>query len=155
MKIKSFSHLNKELQKKIDKALDKVLDSSNMKEIGDDLADEIRVRTRLGYSVDSNNSLQKKLKPLAESTIKHRQNLKKQGKLHQDTTPKRSNLTMTGEMTDSIKAKPEKGGIKITANKTAKYHENTRPFLHLDKNQVKKWSRKIQQQLKSILERLL
>lgn len=67
--------------------------------LGDFIARMIRVRTRLGYGVNGNSK--KKLKALKESTIEQRE----REDLYEETTPRRSNLTRSGQMLNSITKK--------------------------------------------------
>jgi hypothetical protein len=70
--------------------------------IGDFLIEKIRIRTQLGYGVDKHLSEKTKLKPLSKKYIEQR---KVMSYLSGMTTPKKSNLTRTGSMLDSLKVK--------------------------------------------------
>lgn len=61
--------------------------------------DIIVKRTRLGYGVDKFLEPKSKLRPLADSYVKQR----RKTKLNALTSAKKSNLTRTGQMLDSIK----------------------------------------------------
>lgn len=123
--------------------------------IGEGLADEIKKRTRLGYGVDRNGGRQQKLKPLKDSTRKSRAYMKRKGKLHPDTSPAKSNLTMTGEMTDSITNKARDGKITLeVGTKYAIYHQDgDRPFMHLTSDQVRGQEKKLRDLLKRLIQR--
>jgi len=56
-------------------------------------------RTRLGYGVDSFLGTKKKLNALSERYVERR----RKSKLSPLTSPKKSNLTFTGQMLDSVK----------------------------------------------------
>jgi hypothetical protein len=77
------------------------INQSEMEKIAEDMANKIKVRTRLGYDVDRS-----KLPPIkSEKYKKKRANYKKKGKLSDQTTPGRSNLTFTGQLLDSLYGK--------------------------------------------------
>lgn len=80
------------------RALSKVGAPSNMRKFGEDAADIVRLRTRLGSGVETEGGTKKRLKPLSESYRKRR----KKADLHPDTAPNKSNLTFTGQMLDSL-----------------------------------------------------
>lgn len=81
----------------------------------------------------------KKLKKLAESTIKRRNGLKK---LSSKTSPDTSNLTMTGKLIQSVTSRVKGFSrvliyIKGSRNKTVAEHVQTdRPFLLLTKTET-------------------
>jgi hypothetical protein len=58
----------------------------------------IKKRTQLGYGVPSTGASNTKLKPLSEKYIIKRAN----SDINENTTPKKSNLTFTGDMLNSI-----------------------------------------------------
>lgn len=92
----------KEITEKITKELEKTIKSKAFyDEIGKGVATQIRKRTRLGYGVNASGA-QVKLEPTKPSTQKAKQKKKEQGKLSPQTTPKRSNLTDTGQLLDAI-----------------------------------------------------
>lgn len=133
----------KNFKRKIEKALREAQKNIKKKRvldpIGEKLADEIKKRTRLGYGVDGNGGRQQKLKPLKDSTRRSRKYMKNAGKLHPETSPARSNLTMTGDMTDSIAHKARDGKITLEVGTPyAIFHqEGDRPFMHLTGDQVR------------------
>lgn len=61
-------------------------------------------RTRLGYGVFNHLGPKGKFMPLAASTVKSRTRKAQMGMLSGLTKPKRSNLTETGQMLDSVDA---------------------------------------------------
>jgi len=81
-----------------------------LKPTGEFAASIIVKRTRLGYGVDKEYGQKQKLAPLAPSYIKQR---KMFAGLNPLTTPKRSNLTRTGQMLDSVQAIVRRGVIYI------------------------------------------
>lgn len=106
-------------QKKIEKIrmliddLKKTLTSSDFREVSQVLARQIRIRTRLGYGVESGK--QSKLKPLdTERYVPLRQ--KNKSNLSSETTAKKSNLTATGQMLDSIKQDSNGRNIAVSVS---------------------------------------
>lgn len=82
-----------------------------MRAIGEFMIEKIRVRTQLGNGVTDNLAEKSKLKPLSKKYIEQRKIF---SGLSTMTTPKRSNLTRTGSMLDSLKIKSmSKTAIRI------------------------------------------
>lgn len=71
------------------------------KRLGIMLVEQIKKRTRLGYGVDDGGR-QKKLPALSDGYVGTRTRLK--DNLDQFTTPKRSNLTATGQLLNSVRS---------------------------------------------------
>lgn len=94
------------LTRKIADSLKMTVDAQFMKEIGDEAVRLIYTRTKLGYGVNSQGGPRQKLLPLSQNYINYR---KKSGKLDQSTGPRKSNLTFTGQLLNSIKVK--KSGV--------------------------------------------
>lgn len=70
-----------------------------MKALGEFTANLIVKRTRVGYGVDRNQGEKQRLKALSNRYIEHR----KQSSLSSTTNAKKSNLTFTGQMLESVK----------------------------------------------------
>ena len=88
-------------------------------QIGKMSALQIAKRTRLGYGVSDGKK--EKLAPLKPSTVKAR----KRKRLHSETSTKKSNLTETGQMIDSITYKFSSGKASVTfTNPKAKQKAN-------------------------------
>lgn len=87
----------KQIQEAIAKALEELESPRNMRKYAEEAARIVKVRTRLGYGVDREGGQKKKLKALSDSYVEQR----KKSKLHSETTPKRSNLTRSGQLLDS------------------------------------------------------
>lgn len=146
---------------KLSKAIDKEIRSKKfLKGLADKGAVLIRVRTRLGYSVEKFNGPRTKLEKLALSTKKIRKKFKS---LASTTTKTKSNLTFTGKMLDSIKAKTSgRKAIIFISNKNraevAEYHEEgtdkmpARPFMHLGRIEVKELRRDVRERIRKILK---
>lgn len=95
--------INEESLKKVEanvrKAFDNVVKSKEMmNEIGSLLIQDIRFETRRGNSIPFGS----KLKPLKDSTIKTRKYLDGRIRTGDAYSPRRSNLTMSGQLLDSL-----------------------------------------------------
>lgn len=111
---KAINDLNKIL-KRLSKTVQETIDRVTMQKVGDFAALLVLKRTRLGYGVSSNYSEKKKLAALSLNYVKSR---KKSG-VDGSTSAKKSNLTNTGAMLKSVKAKyKSKGSIIITPTGT-------------------------------------
>lgn len=151
------------INKKIKDALKELEKPENTKLFADDVADDIRKRTRLGFGVPENKASKQKLKPLRPLTIKQRLELKKAGELDQRTTPKRSNLTRTGQLLDSIQGTKKKGEIVVEIKegrkgervKNSEIVENQekqgRPFFYITDIEFKKLTRDIKKSILKII----
>lgn len=69
--------------------------------------DLIVKRTRLGYGVDKNFGIKSRLKSLSQ---RYKEFRKKYPKLASSTSPGKSNLTLTGQMLNSVKILKEQDG---------------------------------------------
>lgn len=76
-----------------------------MKEVGDFAAKRIKTRTKLGWSVKDTGAQKERMKPLKQTSVEQRKKMLEQGRLSGLTTPKKSNLTRTGQLLDSIRPK--------------------------------------------------
>lgn len=101
-----FNNIMKRLQTSVKEALKPMA----LQPTGDFAASIIVKRTRLGYGVENQYGSKQKLAPLASSYVKQR---KMFAGLNPLTTPKKSNLTRTGQMLDSVKAIARNGVIYI------------------------------------------
>lgn len=78
----------------------KVLNNKTMLgEIGDVIINDVKLNTRLGKSIPTGG----KLKPLKDSWIKQRKKISQATKVHDTFSPARSNLTLTGQLLDSMR----------------------------------------------------
>ena len=148
----------KALKKKVEEALG---DNPEMDFILDELPAIIRIRTRLGKGVDEGGSITK-LDKLSDAYVK----VRAKSKLHKDTKTKKSNLTFTGQMLDSIKGerrgmlfifgfKGNRADGKITNDKLAQYNrEKGRPFFKLSKSEESGLRRKITKIIKESVKKL-
>jgi hypothetical protein len=97
--------------KRLNSTIEKVNGPAEMRAIGEFMIEKIRIRTQLGNAVMENLQEKSKLKPLSKKYIEQRKVFMN---LSTMTTPKRSNLTRTGSMLDSLKIKSmSKTAIRI------------------------------------------
>jgi len=92
----------KDVQEKIQKAYEKLTKPAYTKKFAEFVKEDVKKRVRLGYGVKANLSPKQRLKAIEDSTIKQRKKLSQVGDLSQFTSPRRSNLTRSGQLTDSI-----------------------------------------------------
>lgn len=100
----------KKIVDRIGKSMTEAIKSSALKPTADFLAEIVVKRTRLGYGVDNNYGKKTKLAALSKRYVKSRTMF---AGLNPLTTPKKSNLTRTGQMLDSIRARTRDGIIII------------------------------------------
>jgi hypothetical protein len=132
--------------KRLNSTIEKVNGPAEMRAIGEFMIEKIRVRTQLGNAVMENLTEKSKLKPLSKKYIEQRKGFLN---LSVMTTPKRSNLTRTGSMLDSLKIKsmsktairigPTGIGIDGVSNSSKAYWQEKmgRIFLRLSFQEVK------------------
>lgn len=140
----------KEVFKRIGDRLKQAPSPENLKKLGEAGSEMIRVRTRLGYGVRQTGGKRAKLKPLSALYKESREEF---ADLSEFTTPARSNLTLTGQMLESIGIlKIERTSVEIgpkgprrseplTNQKVAEYVSGARPFLFLSDLEIKKLAR--------------
>ncbi len=133
-----------DFENRLKQALKKLASPEIMQQIGDKAKKLVFDRTVAGYGVQDNSDdikPKQKLKKLSKPYIKHRAS--KNVKLHSRTSPSTSNLTLTGELLDSLKAIVSTGKVTISAqgdrNKKVKGYveEGGRPFNNLDTQSLK------------------
>ena len=103
----------KDLRIKLRSLIDDAVDKELMTKIGKDIAQTVKSRTRKGRGVPVNLGPTKPLPGISESYKKQRARLSKQGKLSSETTPKKSNLTKSGQMLDSTTFRASKNEVVI------------------------------------------
>lgn len=96
---------------KINQVVDDSLSPSNMKKLAKEASRDMKKRTRRGIGVNENEGSELVLKPLKPITIELRRDLQLKGKLRNETSPEKSNLTRTGQLVDSIQGTAHKKGI--------------------------------------------
>lgn len=158
--------LKKKIAAKIKEFEKKIQTPEVMKDIGYEATRRIVVRTRLGYGVESEGGPRQKLAPLKDSTVKSR----RKKPLSSLTSPKRSNLTETGQLLDmitwrilnrsTIRIEPigDRSDGESNANVARYAHEGSsnrpkRPFLFLTDTETKGVARFIRELLVKKLNR--
>lgn len=147
-------------------ALEKVRSVSSMKKYGQMAADIVKLRTRLGDGVAKEGGEREKLKPLAQATKDARKRMANRGELHEHARPNRSNLTMTGQLLDSVKITDVSVGMvkfgpeglrkdgNLSNAEVGKYvTEAGRPFNNLSKVERKRLNDSIFRDIKAALRR--
>lgn len=149
--------------KKLSAKLKKSFDPSFMREVGNETIRLIYSRTKLGYGVRSQGAAREKLKPLSDTYINIRKRIQKSGGLDPTTSPKKSNLTKSGQMLRSIKIKRANNGTvwivpmgyrtdrksnEEIANKVSK----DRPFMYLSNLEIEKIKRFAQNNFSSVFK---
>lgn len=131
-----------------------------------DAAERIKKRTRLGYGVEGGvrGGQRERLGKLSDSYIATRKKARRSGKLSSATSPKRSNLTFTGQLLDSLRGMVKGNKIIVYLKKNrddgktnpqvAGYVENGgRPFFELTDKEVKGLRNNIKKDLIKTLRR--
>lgn len=149
------------------KVLEDVSSPASMREIGDEAADRIRTRTRLGKGVDERGGDPFPLKALSPGYKEFRKKKKAgPGKLSQFTSPGKSNLTFTGQLLDSIRVISQGAASVVIAlyggrkgggtnKEVGGYVSEARPFLNLSKAELNGLARTIRQRIDASLKRFL
>lgn len=168
------------------KAMEQVLKdltkAINMRSLGREAAEMIRLRTRLGYGVASDAKPRRKLKPLSSSYKAQRKgevafftkNKKvipyepdRAPRLSRETSPTKSNLTFTGQMLDSIDVITAKQGEVLVGpsgerddgksnQEIAGYvAEAGRPFNHLSDIETKRMTELISDKINELVKKVL
>lgn len=125
-----------------------VMQPANMAKFGEQIRSMIKIRTRVGFSVDATGEPKHAMKPLKPSTITQRQAMQGKasgsgkgltghakrdavhsaGGLYPETTPSKSNLTRTGQLLDSEAVKSvEFGRVSVgpTGQRSDSSHSNS------------------------------
>lgn len=134
----------KKIQEQLQKAVDKALGKSFLDSLGKEISTGMRTRTRLGKGVESEGKKLDKLKELSPKYKKQRAKDKAKGKLFPMTTPKKSNLTRTGQLLNSLTSSTNGNTITISFKenrddskqniKIVGYQEDqNRPFFYISK----------------------
>lgn len=161
-KYKDFASFSKDFNKGIKKINSEL--AKELPDIGDDMIDLIRNRTKAGYGVGTNSGSKAKNKSLSEGYKKYRS---RYNKLDSSTSAKKSNLTLTGSMLASLKAKisklkmtvtvkPSSRDIKGISNEAkARWLEDMgRPFLYMSKIEINRMTKSVQKRLDDIIDKL-
>jgi len=140
--------------------------NKKMKALGEFALELIVKRTRLGYGVRKNNAKRRRLRQLSPGYVKFRRDNRRD--LDKTTTPKKSNLTLTGQMLRSMKVtrvrkasvliaptkrRGGKYGRGLTNAKVAEYQaKQGRPFNFLTDLEAKKVRRYYERTLRKSLK---
>ena len=131
-------------------------------ELGNQLAEDIRDRTRKGYGTTTNGGEKQRLAALSDEYKKQRRRMP----LHTDTSPNKSNLTQTGSMLDSLqfnKTGKNEGLVTPTGydnkgvsnrDKADYVSDQGRPFLFASKAEEKRLVNTLKKKLKDIIRKL-
>ena len=156
------------IQEQIVKSVESVAAPANFTKYMKEAADDIKLRTRLGYGNDKTGGRKTKLKRLADVTKQNRRYRKDRGELSNATDPNASNLTMSGQMLDALDGVATGVGVgavflndarydgKLTNTEVATFaHQTGRPFLYLTDLELKRLTDSIRKDLiKSVRTRL-
>jgi hypothetical protein len=150
----------RQLQIKSQRVLEDLANDGQFDYLLTQIPEQIRKRTRLGKGVDDKGG-NIKLNPLTELYVERRKKLPLSGQ----TTPKKSNLTATGQMLESIKGTRQ--GLKFifsfignrkdgkTNNEVASYAPKLgRPFFNLSNTEKNGISRGIRKLINDALKKL-
>lgn len=144
-------------------ALQKTLSKSVQEEIAKEMADTVRIRSQLGSGVSKVGGRKEKFKALSTKYVEQR---KEFPGLSDKTTPRKSNVTRTGQMIDSLTGVGKSGGFEIkpegrrddgkTNERVAGYvEENGRPFLNFTDTELKKLTRLLAEKLSDLINKAL
>ncbi len=157
----------KRLRDAIKNALPDITKASQMRKYGELAAGMIKLRTRLGSGVAYDGADKQKLKSLKPSTVDRRSKLKEAGRLSGETSPRKSNLTQSGQLLDSVQVTNAgvatvsvgpKGGRDdgLTNQKVAEYvTDGGRPFNSLSKIETKRLHDEVKRNLREAIKRVL
>lgn len=132
------------ITERVQAIIDKIKSKEFLEELGEDVVAMVKKRTRLGYGCSEDGD-KERLEPLSPSYVKTRKNRKKTGHLSEATSPAKSNLTLTGEMLDSLESSANNEGelfIELSDDfsrrKAEWVTEKGRPFMGLTKQEEKR-----------------
>ncbi len=121
--------------------------TKTLREVGEYAADRIAKRTRLGKGVDQEGGEPFPLKPLSEGYVKGRR--RRRDGLDTTTSPKKSNLTYTGQMLRALQVlrvlpyqviigvkSTKRAGSDLNNSEVAGFVSKDRPFLNLSKAEL-------------------
>lgn len=150
------------------RSLSEIRTPEYMQKLGEFVAEKIRIRTRLGFGVENEDAEKKRMEGLKDSTISARERLRARGELHPQTTAKRSNLTATGQLLDSIKPKKvtprtvtvgptgQRRGESLTNQKVAEgLFAQGRKFATLSRDEKSAVANRIRADMKAFLRKAL
>lgn len=150
----------REIKLKVNRSFDRAITSGLAKSIANDMAAQIVKRTRLGKGVNKSGKLVK-LKALKKNSkyIKRR----RKGPIDSTTSPKKSNLTFTGQLLRAIKGSSSGRKIIIILSNNRNdgilnsdivewQEKQGRRFFDLSKSEANKFTRIIRQKILDQIE---
>lgn len=143
-------------------AVDQILAANNFRKYLSELSDDIYKRTRAGYGVARNGAARQSLKPLSQSYKQQRSKSKDLNK--SVTSPRKSNLSFTGELLDSISVGRVSNGTGtivlegsrqngLKNSRLGAYVSDERPFLNVSDTEKKKLIETIRKDLISLFKK--
>ena len=134
-----------------------------MRILGREATRLIKKRTRLGYGVEKSGAAKKPLKALdvdgdPSYVEQRRRGLVPMNKKY--TKHNKSNLTLTGDMLNSLREKVSKQKITITPrgknniDKTRWAEASGRKYLHLSKQEIRQLNQKLERMIDTLLKKL-
>ncbi len=157
----------RKFQAAMDRVLKDVSSPAAMREIGNEAADRIRKRTRLGKGVAAPGADPIPLKPLSDSYKDARKKQRgNKGKLSSFTSAGKSNLTFTGQMLDSLRVLTQSASSVVIGlygnrkgggsnSEVGGFVSEVRPFLNLSKAEMNGLARIIRERIDAALKRFL
>jgi hypothetical protein len=98
--------------KRIEKVVDKDISSAPiLRKLGEEVANRVRLRTRLGYGVTENGQPRQSLKSMRQHSVAYRL-FRQQTILSGMTSPAKHNLTLTGAMLENLGLKKVDAALK-------------------------------------------
>lgn len=155
----------REAFKNVGKVIEKITSKKCMSDLGKEIIAMVEKRTKLGYG--SKDGTKKKLTPLSPPYKKYRKNLKnpKESKaknkpnLSGNTSPSKSNLTLTGKMLEDMKEDSSIGKVIVDfksdfSREKAEWNtEKGRAFMELTKQEEKRVAKKVQEIADNIIRK--
>lgn len=154
----------KAFTRRVRQAIQRTISEDELRMIGEEACRLIVARTRQGYGVAEDGGGRERLKPLSPTYIEFRERYSSD--LSGETSPRKSNLTLSGQMLDSMQVvSVGNGGVTIgpkgsrsgpfggdlTNDELARIVQRVRPFNHLSKQEQ---DQLLQLVRKRLLERL-
>lgn len=156
----NFNDFTRNFTNNIERAVRESFDTAYLNQTGSQIVKQIQVRTRAGFGVARNNARQQRLRPLSRPYVELRQFARGVGILSNSTTPRRSNLTFTGNMLESIIHRVNRNSITFGfSNPDAirvaeEVQSRGRPFFNLSSTEIRKLTRQFNQRLRTFLIRI-
>lgn len=150
------SQFEEKLTKVLKEGVEEIVSAKFLNEVGDFSVKLIRKRTKLGKGVDKTGGSSRKLDSYSDSYVVQRKRLKKQGKLA--GTPKKSNLTQSGQMLDKgLDHIVDGNRVIIGMNndddaQKAAFVSKKRAFLNLSRAEIKQITKKIKLKAQQIFK---